>query len=389
MNFKQTSIALALGSLALLAAPVAIAQQIVQETTGWYAGASAGRSAASIDDARITAGLAAQGLGGILLSNDDRSTGYKLFGGYQINPYLGVEAGFMDLGRFGYLAGTVPAGTLSGDMRVKGFNIDLVGTLPLVGGFSALARVGATSMRASDSFSTTGAVALPYASAQPSQRSTGAKAGIGLSYAVTPALAVRLEAERYRLKDAVGNRGNVDLFSVGLVYRFGGPVARPQSIVAAPAVVAATTQLPAFAPAPVIAAPPPPPPSAPIQVTLSADALFDFDQSVIKPTGRQELDRLATDLRGTRYDAIRVTGHADRLGSHDYNMKLSMRRAQAVVAYLSESAGIAPGLIAARGVNGDTPVTAPGDCKGMKPTLALIACLQPDRRVEIEVKGER
>jgi len=255
MKFTRTSIALAVGSLAALAAPVADAQ----ETTGWYAGASAGRSAATIDDARITSGLAAQGLGGIALSRDERSTGYKLFGGYQFNPYFGIEAGFVDLGRFGYRASTLPAGTLSGEMRVKGLNLDLVGTLPLVGGLSALGRVGVTSMRASDSFAATGAVTMPYANAHPSQRSSGLKAGIGLSYALTPSLAVRLEAERYRLKDAVGNRGNVDLVSLGLVYHFGAP-ARPIPV-AAPARIAAPPPPPPAPPAPPPAPPPPAPPA--------------------------------------------------------------------------------------------------------------------------------
>ncbi|MFL6693984.1 MAG: outer membrane beta-barrel protein [Ramlibacter sp.] len=389
MKYTRTSIALAIGSLAALAAPLAIAQ----EATGWYAGASVGRSAATVDDSRISSGLAAQGLHGIGISNDDRDTGYKLFGGYQFNPYFGVEGGYVDLGRFGYHASTTPAGTLSGDMRVKGFNLDLVGTLPLTGRLSALGRIGATSLRASDSFSTSGAVVLPYASSNPSERSTGFKAGIGLSYALTPALALRLEAERYRIKDAVGNRGDIDLVSLGIVYRFGTTSApRPQAVVAAPAPVA---RAPMLEPAPVAVAPPPAPapappaPAAVMKVSLSADALFDFDKSVIKPAGRDQLDKLAADLRGTRYDAIQVTGHADRLGSHDYNMKLSTRRAEAVAGYLSQSGGIAPGRIAARGVDGKEPVTAPGDCKGTRPTPALIACLQPDRRVDVEVRGER
>lgn len=383
MKFTRTSIALAIGALAALAPPLADAQ----DASGWYAGASVGRSAATIDDARITSGLAAQGLGGIAVSNDDRSTGYKVFGGYQVNPYLGIEAGFVDLGHFGYHASTVPAGTLAGDMRVKGMDLDLVGTWPLTGRLSALGRVGATSMRASDSFANTGAVTLPYAGTNPNRRTGGLKAGIGLSYALTPALAVRLEAERYRLKDAVGNRGDVDLFSLGLVYRFGASAApRPQAIAAA---------LPAPEPAPsapTAVAPPPPaaPPAAaaPMKVSLSADALFDFDQSVLKPAGREQLDKLAADLRGMHYDAIQVTGHADRLGSHDYNMKLSARRAEAVAGYLSQSAGIAPDRIAARGVDGADPMTAPGECKGTRPTPALVACLQADRRVDVEVNGE-
>ncbi len=383
MNFTRTSIALALGSLAGLAAPLAMAQ----ETPGWYIGGNVGRSTTTIDDPRISNGLAKQGLGGIVIADDDRGHGYKLFGGYQLNPNIGIEAGYVNLGHFGYRASTVPAGTLSGDMGVKGFNLDLVGTLPLVGGLSAIGRIGATSLRASDNFAATGAVVMPYSSASPNQRSTGLKAGLGLSYAFNPSLSMRIEAERYRMKDGVGNRGNVDLVSVGLVYHFGAaPAPVPKAVVAAPPPVQMAPQ-----PAPVVvaAAPPPPPPRAPMRVSLAADALFDFDKSVIKPAGREQLDKLAADLRGIRYDTIQVTGHTDRLGSHDYNQKLSERRAQAVAAYLSQSGGIASARITARGVDGAKPVTSPGDCKGNKPTPALVACLQPDRRVDVEVKGER
>ena len=127
----------------------------------------------------------------------------------------------------------------------------------------------------------------------------------------------------------------------------------------------------------------------PRTISLSADSLFDFDKSVIKPEGRAALDKLAADLRGAQYDAVRVTGHTDRFGSKAYNLKLSARRADAVSAYLVQSAGIPAGKISARGVNGDNPVTKPGECKGNKPTPALIACLQPDRRVEVEVTGSR
>ena len=72
-----------------------------------------------------------------------------------------------------------------------------------------------------------------------------------------------------------------------------------------------------------------------------------------------------------------------------YNLKLSERRAQAVSAYLVQSGSVPAGKIASRGVDGANPVTQPADCKGSKPTPALISCLQPDRRVEVEVHGTR
>lgn len=127
----------------------------------------------------------------------------------------------------------------------------------------------------------------------------------------------------------------------------------------------------------------------PTKVTFSADSLFDFDRASIKPAGQRDLDKFAADLKGVNFDVIKVTGHTDRIGSHAYNLKLSMRRAEAVSHYLVASAGIPAGKMAVKGVDGADPVTKPGDCVGKKATKKLVACLQPDRRVEIEVSGTR
>ncbi|HEY5580703.1 MAG TPA: OmpA family protein, partial [Rhodoferax sp.] len=138
-----------------------------------------------------------------------------------------------------------------------------------------------------------------------------------------------------------------------------------------------------------VAPPPPPPPVLPRKVSFSADSLFDFDKASVKPGGQQELDKFSAELKGTQFDVINVTGHTDRIGSHVYNQKLSERRAEAVKGYLVTSAGVAADKIVPKGVDGAEPVTKPGDCKGTKATKALIACLQPDRRVEVEVVGTR
>jgi OOP family OmpA-OmpF porin len=223
------------------------------------------------------------------------------------------------------------------------------------------------------------------ANPNPSKRDTNYKFGLGLQYALTDSLALRAEAERYRIDDAVGNKGDVDLISVGLIYKFGGKTPAPAPLAAAPEPVAA-------APAPqlAVATPPSPPPPAilkpaPRKVTFSADSLFDFDKSTVKPAGQQDLDKFAADLKGASFDVVTVTGHTDRIGSHTYNMKLSMRRAEAVQAYLVESAAIPAGKTTAKGVDGANPVTKPGECQGKKATKELIACLAPDRRVEVEV----
>ncbi len=144
----------------------------------------------------------------------------------------------------------------------------------------------------------------------------------------------------------------------------------------------------ASAPAPVKpAAPPPPARMAPQSVNFSADALFAFDKSVLKPEGKSMLDDFAGQLSGAQYDAIFVTGHTDRFGSNEYNQKLSERRANAVEDYLV-SKDVPANRIKANGKGEMQPVTQPGDCKGAK-SVKVIACLQPDRRVHAEVTGTK
>lgn len=134
---------------------------------------------------------------------------------------------------------------------------------------------------------------------------------------------------------------------------------------------------------------PPPVKLAPEKVTFSADALFDFDKAVLRPDGKQVLDQFAGKLRGVKYEVIIAIGHADRIGSAAYNKKLSIRRAEAVKAYLVNDKGIPANRIYTDGKGESDPMTKAGDCKGTKATKALIACLQPDRRVEVEVAGTR
>jgi OOP family OmpA-OmpF porin len=127
----------------------------------------------------------------------------------------------------------------------------------------------------------------------------------------------------------------------------------------------------------------------PVKVSLAADSLFAFDKSTVSPEGKRELDAFAEKLRTLEYEFVTVTGHTDRIGELTYNMKLSTRRAEAVGNYLVKVSGIPDSKVLARGQSGANPVTKPGDCVGTKPTKALIACLQPDRRVDLEVNGTR
>lgn len=138
-------------------------------------------------------------------------------------------------------------------------------------------------------------------------------------------------------------------------------------------------------------APPSPPPAAPVmtepeKISFSADALFDFDKAVLKPEGKMALDDFADKLRNINYDLIIAVGYADRIGSEEYNKQLSLRRAEAVKSYLVNNRGISPDRIFTDGKGEANPVTG-GSCTGERKTKALIDCLAPDRRVEIEVAG--
>ncbi len=380
---------LACAALATLAAIATMTSPLASaDVSNWYGGINLGQSRAKIDDARITSGLLAGRFATSSISDDDRDTGYKLFGGYQAGRYFAIEGGYFDLGKFGFTANTIPPGSLSGNIKVRGANLDLVGTLPITNKFAAFGRVGANYAYTRDTFTGTGAVTVVRASA--SKHDTNIKAGVGLQYAMTDSLAWRAEVERYRINDAVGNKGDIDLVSVGLIYRFGGKThaPAPREVVLAP--VAPAPQMVAPPPAVIASAPQPAPAAAlPLKVTFSADSLFDFDKAIVKPAGRQALDKFAVDLRGIAYDVIAVVGHTDRIGSRAYNMSLSTRRAEAVKSYLIDPAGIPAGKIAAKGVGEAEPATRPDDCKGRKATPQLIACLQPDRRVEVEVSGTK
>jgi OOP family OmpA-OmpF porin len=362
-----------LGLLAMsaLAGPLAYAQ-----APNWYVGANVGGTAATIDDARIASSLLGTGLTTTSISDRDRDTGYRLYGGYQFNRYWAVEGGYFDLGKFGYTANTVPTGSLVGDIRIKGLNLDLVGTLPLSERFSLLGRVGANYADTSDAFTGTGAVRV--INPNPSKRDTNYKFGLGVQYAFNDALALRVEAERYRINDAVGNNGHVDVASIGLVYSFGG---KPM----APAYHAAPSQpmreIVAVAPPAPEPAPLPPPAPAPRfeKYSLSATELFAFDSAQLRMP-QPKLDEIASALKG---DAgvrdVAIIGYTDRLGSNGYNQKLSEQRARAVKSYLVSN-GVDTNRLGAQGRGEANPIV---NCTNKK-RADLIQCLEPNRRVEIE-----
>ncbi|MDK6201986.1 OmpA family protein [Oligella urethralis] len=123
-----------------------------------------------------------------------------------------------------------------------------------------------------------------------------------------------------------------------------------------------------------------PPGGEPQRFTIDADALFAFDSSNLRPEGQRKLQEFAAGLdRVGQYDSIAVAGFTDRLGSDSYNLRLSQDRANSVRNYLV-NLGVPSHKVSAQGYGKSNPVVM---CDGLG--NQLIACLQPNRRVEIEL----
>jgi OmpA-OmpF porin, OOP family len=150
------------------------------------------------------------------------------------------------------------------------------------------------------------------------------------------------------------------------------------ALVAAAPAPAPAVAAPAPAPAQAAKPAPAPQPPAATKVTYAADAFFDFDKAVLKPEGKAKLDDLVQKVKGINLEVIIAVGHTDSIGTVKYNQRLSVRRAEAVKAYLV-SKGIEKNRVYTEGKGESQPVadnkTAEGRAK--------------NRRVEIEVVGTR
>jgi OOP family OmpA-OmpF porin len=141
----------------------------------------------------------------------------------------------------------------------------------------------------------------------------------------------------------------------------------------------AAAPAPAAAPAHAAAAPAAAPaPAVATKVTYAADAFFDFDKSVLKPEGKAKLDDLVSKVKDINLEVIIAVGHTDSVGSDAYNQKLSVRRSEAVKAYLV-SKGIEKNRVYTEGKGEKQPVADNKTKEGRA----------KNRRVEIEVVGTR
>ena len=349
---------LGLAALAIIASPVAMAAD-----SGWYGGIGVGQSRAKIDDERIAAGLRGQGLTVNSIDDDDRHFGFKLFAGWKLNRNFAVEGGYFNLGEFGFTANTTPAGSLNGSIKIQGLNLDAVGILPITEKFSALGRVGVTYTQSKDTFSGTGAAANAFSDANPKKSEGNYKLGLGVQYDFTESLGLRGEWERYRVNDAVGNKGDIDMLLIGLVYTFGADKPAPRAATPPPADVAQVAAAPVEA-APVAAAPIEASPVLVIvpipvrteQYCVILDIQFEINQNTVQRETEEKIDKVATFMRKYPDTTALIEGHTDEVGTAAANMKLSERRAENVVTYLVNRGGIARSRLKAVGYGATRPI---------------------------------
>jgi len=189
--------ALAALAACLLGSGAAFAQGV---TGGFYAGGSIGQSDV---DASITAPLITSG------QVDGKDTAFKIFGGYQANPYFALELQYVDLGSVAYSGNFLGLPVVGGQVDINGMGFAVLGSWPVSDKFSVHGKIGLWSWQADAHDTTAG---LPFSG---SADGSDLFYGIGASYQFTRHLGVRVEWEQYKL-----DSDNANLISVGVLYRF-------------------------------------------------------------------------------------------------------------------------------------------------------------------------
>jgi OOP family OmpA-OmpF porin len=346
---------------------------------GPYIGAGLGYSVADIEQQKIEEGVC----GGTCdtYSDDENDWGFKVFGGYLINENFAIEAGYFNVGKFTYHAADA-LDSMNGEYKMHGANLDVLFHLPVSDNVSLMARGGVLYAQVKEEYNgVDGAVLFPgdATGGKYDKSDVGFKYGVGVQLDLSPAWGFRGEWENYHVEEALSAGADLSLFSLGLVYRFGieeeppPPPPEPvviEKIVEKPVVVEKEVVKEVEVPAePVVVVTPAPPAE---RVILASDALFDFDKSVVKPQGRASLRELAKKLE--KDDRLVITGHTDSVGSELYNLRLSQRRATAVMNYLVQL-GIPEARMETRAKGESEPVADNATDEGRA----------ANRRVEIDI----
>jgi len=221
-----------------------------------------------------------------------------------------------------------------------------------------------------------------------------ANAGVGLQYYFTDNIGLQADVRHVwsRARGIAAGTGFTDsgtignnYLNLGVIFKFGAPkkMAAAAPVAASSPVMEPPQQAPAEpqqSPAKLV-----PAPYEPVfaKISLQAEVLFDFDKSVLKEAGKKILDEEVVEKMKAHpeVELVLITGHADRIGDDNYNQRLSESRADSVKKYIA-SQGIADDRLHAIGKGEREPVV---DCKGVR-GKKLIDCLQPNRRVVVEIE---
>lgn len=213
--------------LALLTlAASGLAPSISVADSGLYLVASYGLTDTSGRKSQADTTISNLGVTAFTSTADEKDNGYKLQVGYRFNPYVAVEGGYMDLGRYTYHAvATVPAATRDGKGTIDAWNIDVVGRLPVGGQVSLLGKVGAARHQLKFHCDGTGIACV-----NPDREAKGTSLhyGIGAEWAFSPSWFARGEYEVVqKIGDSFNTNGtsgtsreDLKMGSVGVGYRF-------------------------------------------------------------------------------------------------------------------------------------------------------------------------
>lgn len=354
---KKTAIALVVAGLAA----ASVAQAAPQENT-FYAGVKAGQG--SFHDGINNNGAIKEDLSGDYGYRRNTFT-YGVFGGYQIlnqdNFGLAAELGYDNFGR---VKARQNRKTLAKHTN-HGAHLSLKGSYEVLDGLDVYGKAGVALVRSDYKFYEVANGTRDHKKGRHTARASGLFA-VGAEYAVLPELAVRLE---YQWLTRVGNQDKpntainynpwIGSINAGISYRFGQGAA---PVVAAPEVVSKT-------------------------FSLNSDVTFAFGKANLKPQAQATLDSIYGEMSQVKSAKVAVAGYTDRIGSDAFNVKLSQERADSVANYFVAK-GVAADAISATGYGEANPVTG-ATCDQVKGRKALIACLAPDRRVEIAVNGTK
>ncbi|AOF54008.1 hypothetical protein BKG91_06370 [Rodentibacter caecimuris] len=352
---KKTAIALVVAGLAA----TSVAQAAPQENT-FYVGAKAGW-ASFHDGLKQFDSKYGNGFG-----VNRNSVTYGVFGGYQVlnrdNLGLAVELGYDDFGRAKFSKGEKVVSKHTN----HGAHLSLKGSYEVLEGLDLYGRAGAALVR-SDYKNAKGVAeedSVWGTRAHSLKVSPVFAAGVEYALPSLPELALRVE---YQWLTSVGKDNKIaedadytpwiGSVTAGLSYRFG-----QGAPVVAPEVVSRT-------------------------FNLNSDVTFAFGKANLKPQAQATLDGIYGEIAQVNSAKVAVAGYTDRIGKDAANLKLSQRRADSVANYLVAK-GVAAQDITATGYGEANPVTG-ATCDAVKGRKALIACLAPDRRVEIAVNGTK